>query len=656
MCLRRSFLSWLSAVMIVLASDAKPAIAGDLFRPISAEELKMTSEPLAPGAPATILYRQVDRDDTGASHEDNYLRIKILTEEGRKYANVEIPFIKSEGSDVVNIKARTIRPDGSVVNYEGKAFERSIVKARGLKYMAKTFTLPDVQVGGIIEYYYTIRFNRLYVFDSHWILSEELFTKSASFSLRPFPEMNYSMRWQLLPKGTEKPKEGRDHIIRLQAANIPGFQTEDYMPPANELKSRVDFTYRLGTVEEDLDRFWKNKGKQWNTALENFIGNRKAMEQAVGQIVLPNDTPDVKLQKIYARVQKIRNTSYEIRKTEQEQKRDKQKDINNVEEVWNSSYGRGVHLTWLFLALARAAGFEAYGVRASDRRNYFFSPNTMDANKLNANVVLVKVNGKDVYFDPGAAFAPYAMLPWAETGAPGLRLDKDGGSWVQTTLPESSESRIERKADLLLTDSGSLKGHLTITFAGVEAIRLRVEQRHADDAERKKFLEELARALIPATAELDLTNKPDWNSSAPTFVAEYNLNIPGWVSGAGRKVLFPVGIFSASEQHVFDHAERVHPIYFGYPFERKDDVTIALPLGWQVASLPAPHNRVSGPVVYTLKADNDHGTLHLSRNLAIDVLLLDTKYYAAMRSFFQEVRTGDDEQIVLQPIEANAGK
>ena len=52
----------------------------------------MTSEPLAPGAPAIILYRQVDRDDNGhTSHEDNYFRIKILTEEGRKYANVEIP-------------------------------------------------------------------------------------------------------------------------------------------------------------------------------------------------------------------------------------------------------------------------------------------------------------------------------------------------------------------------------------------------------------------------------------------------------------------------------------------------------------------------------------------------------------------------------------
>jgi len=49
-----------------------------------------------PGAPAVILYRQVDRDDGRTAHEDNYVRIKILTDEGRKYANVEIPFLKDQ--------------------------------------------------------------------------------------------------------------------------------------------------------------------------------------------------------------------------------------------------------------------------------------------------------------------------------------------------------------------------------------------------------------------------------------------------------------------------------------------------------------------------------------------------------------------------------
>src|SRR4029077_17679030 len=125
------------------------------FPPVSPEDLKMTSEPKAPGAPAIILYREVDRDDNGrTSHEDNYVRIKILTEEGREQANVEIEFFKTDG-DVVNIHARTIRPDGSSADFDGKVFEKVIEKTQGLKYLAKTFTLPEVQVGSIIEYRWT---------------------------------------------------------------------------------------------------------------------------------------------------------------------------------------------------------------------------------------------------------------------------------------------------------------------------------------------------------------------------------------------------------------------------------------------------------------------------------------------------------------------
>src|SRR5258705_9390772 len=60
------------------------AWAGPGFQPVSPDELKLTSEPQAPGAAAILLYRQVDRDDNGhTSHEDTYLRIKILTEAGR---------------------------------------------------------------------------------------------------------------------------------------------------------------------------------------------------------------------------------------------------------------------------------------------------------------------------------------------------------------------------------------------------------------------------------------------------------------------------------------------------------------------------------------------------------------------------------------------
>ena len=634
------------------------ARAGIGFQQIPPEELQMKSEPLAPGAPAIILYRQVDRDDNGrTSHEDNYYRVKILTEEGRKYADVEIPYYK--GNNVVGVHARTIMPDGSIKEFDGKVYDKVIAKAKGLKFSAKTFTLPDVQVGSIIEYYYTYDLKEYSLYQSNWILSDDLFTKSARFSLKPYAsnfQNPFRLRWtwQGLPVGTVPPKQGPDHIIRLEASNIPAFQTEDFMPPENEMKSRVDFIYSLEDPESDSDKFWEKVGKQRNGFLENFIGKQKAMQEAVSQIVSANDPPEVKLRKIYDRVQSIRNTSYELRKTEQEEKREKEKPPANVEELWKRGYGDGVQLTWLYLALVRAAGFEAYGCWVSDRRQYFFNPKLMQSGRLDANVVLVKVNDKDMYFDPGAAFSPFGMLTWTETGVSGLCLDKEGGKWVRTTLPASSESQIQREAKLKLSETGDLEGTLKVTYTGLEAMYRRLEFRNADEVARKTFLEDQLKEQIPAAAELELTNKPDWSSSETPLIAELTLKIPGWASIAGKRVMLPVGFFIVHEKSVFEHASRVHPIYFEYPYEKVDDVFVELPPGWQVSSVPPAQTQDGHIIVYSLKVDNGQGTVRIVRKLSVDILLLEQKYYTALRNFFQVVRTGDEEQVLLQPASAKA--
>src|SRR5471032_841454 len=113
LCRRLSIFIAIFCLCAVIRSP-HPANADD-WQPINPAELSMTGVPEAPGAAAVILYRQVDRDDT-TDREYNYVRIKILTEEGRKYANVEIPFFR-ESEDVHGLKARTIRPDGTIANF-----------------------------------------------------------------------------------------------------------------------------------------------------------------------------------------------------------------------------------------------------------------------------------------------------------------------------------------------------------------------------------------------------------------------------------------------------------------------------------------------------------------------------------------------------------
>ena len=73
------------------------------------------------------------------------------------------PTTRTSGN-ITGVHARTIKPDGTIVDFDGKVFTKSVVKAKGVKYLAKTFTLPADQPGCIIEYYYTIDLNEDYIY------------------------------------------------------------------------------------------------------------------------------------------------------------------------------------------------------------------------------------------------------------------------------------------------------------------------------------------------------------------------------------------------------------------------------------------------------------------------------------------------------------
>src|SRR5215475_1857804 len=645
----------LRVVSLILAAQVTafllatlPAYA-DEWKPVSPEELKMTSLPEAPGAPAVYLYRQVDRNDRGTQRgrgatEYNYVRIKIFTEEGRKYGDVEIPFLKGRTS-ISNIRARTIKPDGSIANFDGKVFEEVVEKTKGQKYLARKFTLPDVQPGSVIEYHYNIDLEDYFIFRSYWLISEDLFTKKAVFTLKPFDYYPWNVQWSWpagLPVGTEPPKQDPDGTVRMTAANIPAFVTEDHMPPENELKFRVLFIYRDEPFEPNVDKYWKQWGKKANGKAEGFVDKRKTMEEAVNSIVAPGDTPEVKLRKIYDRVQQIKNLSYLPRMSTEQIKQENLKEPANVEELWKNQFGQGWQLTWLYLALVRAAGFEAYPCFVAQRNEFFFRRERVDGRELSDNVVLVKVNGQDRYFDPGAAFTPFGLLPWVETASNGMKLDKDGGIWIQTPMPQSAESRIEHKAQLKITPDGDLSGTVVATYTGLEGQWRRVQERNQDDTERKKFLEDELKETIPTGSEVELAKAPDWNSSEAPLVAEFSVKFLGWATPAGRRMMVPAAFFANGQKHMFEHAERVWPVYFRFPYEIIDDISLQIPQGWQIESLPAPEDRDLKAAEYSLKAEKGSGSVHIQRMLRSDLLMVPKENYSALRAFFQLVKSKDD--------------
>jgi Domain of Unknown Function with PDB structure (DUF3858) len=86
-----------------------------------------------------------------------------------------------------------------------------------------------------------------------------------------------------------------------------------------------------------------------------------------------------------------------------------------------------------------------------------------------------------------------------------------------------------------------------------------------------------------------------------------------------------------------------------------DDVSIDLPPGWQISGLPAVKNIDRKVCSYHVEAEKKGAAVHVTRQLTVNFMMLDPKYYGALRNFYQEVRTGDEQQIILSASAATPG-
>jgi hypothetical protein len=380
------------------------------------------------------------------------------------------------------------------------------------------------------------------------------------------------------------------------------------------------------------------------------MDQNRAMQAAVAQTLSATDPPEQKLRKLYARTLQIRNLSSERRRTTQEAERESAKDNEDVADVWKHQYGNAHQITLLFVALARAAGFEADPVALSTRNKFLFNAGMRNPSQLNTSIAAVRLGDRDIFLAPGMGLAPFGTLAWNDTAVRGLRLNESGGVWVTTPLPPSSASRLQRKAALRLTADGGLEGTVTFTFSGLDALARRLGERNEDDTERRRVLEEEVKRDMTEGSEVTLTGTPNWADIDAPLVAVFDVKVPGWARTAGSRALIPVGIFAEANRHVFEHATRKYAVYFAYPHQLEDDVSVDLPQGWKLNSVPAPGGADIKIANSKWTAESTPTGLHLKREFSIDTLLVNVEYYGQLQSFFQAVRrSGDEDAVVSLP-------
>jgi len=633
---------------------------------ISKEDWALTDDPANPGASAIILYRETDTDDKMAFTKSFY-RIKILKEDGKKYGDISIPFRKGKNR-VVDIEARTLHPGGQATDFDGTVYEKEVVKARGVSFLAKTLTLPDVQVGNIIEYSYTTRWEPIpdwalrssdiaFILSDlspelaeSWRIDDDLFTKRAHFSFKPIPNFGLNWSWRNLPPNTRAPAS-QNGVVALDATNIPGLQAEDYIPPDSYLRSRVDFFYVFKSApkdSKDTKWYWKEIGGTRAKSVEQFIGKDKSFAKEVASVVQDSDPPEVKLRKIYARAQQIRNLGYEPEKTEKEEKREKLRDNNNAAEVLKHDAAWGFEINEAFVGMARAAGFDAAMAFVAPRNKQLFNPNLLSWSQLGADLTVVHVGGKDQFFDPATRFCPYGLVPWYENTTMGFRVDKDGASEIKVPPSPSSDTVISRKAELEITDDGGVKGKFELSFSGQDALQRRLDNREKDDAGRRKDLEDELKAALPSGATVTLGEVTGWNNADKPLKVQFAVETEGSMQLGMNRLLFPAIPFPGEVKYLFQSARRTLPIYITYPYEEVDEFTLHLPKSMRVESVPAAKSNTTVFGNYSLTVENKGTAVHVQRHFMLQQGLIPPEYYSQLRGFLTAVRQADATQMVFQ--------
>jgi uncharacterized protein YdaU (DUF1376 family) len=616
--------------------------------PITSQDQQIKEVPGNAGASAIQLY-YADYIDDVAHSEFFYRRIKVLTEAGKEHGNVEITVLPS--MSVGDLKARTIHPDGKIIEFAGKPFDKTIFKAKGVKIQAKTFTMPEVTVGSIIEYKYKLRLDNIVITENSWTVQHNLFTLKENFYFKAYQggfedSPNGSQVSYVLAHLDQKPKQ-KGSTVELSMENVAAFESEGYMPPEDNYKQKVLFFY-TATEATTVDKFWQDGGKRWNNRAERLLGNYKEVKETATEAIGGETDPEKKLRKLYARAQQIRNLTYERERTEAELKRENIKGNENVGDVLKRGYGDREDVTFLFVALARAAGFDASVVMVSSREERFFNRSVLSKSQLDSQVAAVQFNGKDLFLDPGTKFCPFGLIRWTRTSTAALKLDKNGGTFVTVTPAAQDKAVIARTANLTLSEDGSLEGEVAVEFKGGEALERRLSAYQTDEAGRKKDMEDEFKNWLVSGANVQMTGAKGWDAPDESLVIQFSVEIPGYSSAAGKRLLTPAYLFQAKQKDAFKHAQRKYPIYFPYAFAELDKVSIKLPAGYSLESVP-PLQQADLPYARYENLSQLAGTLLVTqRSLRLNGIYFDVSKYAELKEFFSKVQAGDEEQAVFR--------
>jgi len=624
------------------------------------DELSMKSYPADPNAPAVYLFLEETVNDDIHYHTF-YARVKILSEKGKEiFGDIQIPY-EAGASTIRGISGRTIHSDGTVIPFTGQPNDKLLAKEGNQRVMAKVFSMPDVQVGSIVEYKWVLGYSDNYYVPPNWIIQRPIPVLKAHYHFAPTVARGGNLRYivsdffghqiessqllytHILPAG-DKITTNADGSYDLTVENIPATPHEDFLPPFQSLADRVTFYYSPFRTPSE---YWKTLGGYWSKGFDRFANPSGKIRAAVNGIIAPGDNDQQKVQKIYAAVMKLENTSFTREHSAEENKAEGLK-VKNAEDIWAQQRGNDDEITRLFVAMVRAAGLKANGAIVVNRDNNVFNQYYLSWSQFDDEVAIVSIDGKDVFFDPGQRYCEFGKLHWKHTWAGGIRQTGDGTTIFSTPGISYKDNDLERIAKAALDAEGHINGLIYETMTGAEALRWRQAALRSDeDGVKKRFEEELRHSMPPGVQVKTNHFVGLTDYTAPLMAA---VNVSGTLgTQTGKHVFVPAVFFEAGNAPRFTETHRENPVDMHYPYMVHDDFQLTLPPNMTVESVPSGGN-VPFPqnADYIAKFVSKDNLFAYGRLLRVANSAYPAADYSSLRNFYQKIGASDQEQVALK--------
>jgi hypothetical protein len=659
MTLLRGPVPSLLPALIACALGAALAAQGPTWRriepgpPVISEEEKRIDAASDPeGRGAVILLEETEQDDSEPYYPKRayHLRAKVLSNEGRDLANIEIPY-RTKDAYLHRWWARTILPDGSVLELEGGDLkEQVLAQGGGLKVRVKRAALRGVVPGCVIDYGDAIR--------GEGSMPVVLLPLHREWPLRKLLHRWLPSRFgvgdcRLRNADGLQVKVSRERgAVTVAAHDLPPLQEEPWMPAGARAKPFVLCHYARPGGRQDVAG--DGRAKRLEAAARRFAeegGAGNAVSAAVASMPFPAEAGlEEKLRIAYdwIAVNVPRRPPSRVVVVGLEDLLMRMKAApRGADAVLSKGGASDEELDYLSLAFARALGAEARVVLAA---RWEASAEEEDpegallAGPAEETVVQIRAPGGPddswVSVDAGSGL-PYGQIPWYLGRQRGRAAGETGDQEVVLPSSRAGDNVRESRATISLDESGT-GAAVVWTLAGRGQVEL-VERRVATslpDEDRRRRLKELCGD--GGSLEITRAEAPDLEKPASGF----RIACEGRMEDAWAGPEYPgvsLSFDGAWIEPVPDLAapERKYPVVFPYPKVELATVEVMAPSGYAPSEAPPALRIETSFARLNLEiAVTDLG-YRVKRDFALLKSVIAPEEYPALRSFLAEVRRGD---------------